>query len=112
MNKEIYEEYKRKRQELRVLESMSAQRGAELRRMARDFGLIAEKLIRLYTPEEKDQNTKVKLGNTACCEALYCRLRADKLENQLDFLRYSLRLDTHYKIMDARWEVGDDDGQD
>ena len=103
MNKKIYEEYKIKRQELRAMERMSAQREAELRRLASDFGQIAEKLIRLYTPEEKDQNTKVKLGSTACCGALYCRLRADKLKYKLDQLHYSLRLDTLRKIDDAKW---------
>lgn len=41
-----------------------------------------------------------------------CRLKADKLEAELDRLRYSLELDTRYKIMDARWEVGDGDGQE
>lgn len=103
MNKKIYEEYKIARQELRTMERMSAQREAELRRMAHDFGQIAEKLIRLYTPEEKDQNTKVKLGNTACCNALYCRLKAGKLKYKLDQLHYSLRLDTLRKIDDAKW---------
>ena len=58
MNKKIYEEYKIARQELRAMERMSAQREAELRRMAHDFGQIAEKLIRLYTPEERTRIRK------------------------------------------------------
>lgn len=112
MNKKIYEEYKRKRQELRVMERMSAQREAELRHLARDFGQIAGWLTEAYTPKEKDQTRKVKLGSVACCGALYCRFRADKLKTELGRLRYSLERDFLYKIYKARWEVGDDDGQD
>ena len=98
MNKEIYEEYKRKRQELRAMERITAQRCAELRSLAKTFGGYSGNIV--------------KLAGDVCVQAVKCRFKATRLENQLDLLRYSLRLDTHYKIMDARWEVGDDDGQD
>lgn len=100
----IYQEYKKEAEELRRKERLTAQRCAELRMLARDFGQIAGKLVKLYTPEEKDQNAKIKLGSTACCGALYCRLRATKLEDELDLLRRSLREDTRYQVDEAKWE--------
>lgn len=42
MNKKIYEEYKRKRQELRAMERITAQRCAELRSLAQTFGGYSE----------------------------------------------------------------------
>ena len=112
MNKEIYEEYKRKRQELRAMERITTQRCAELRSLAKTFGGYSGNIVKLHVFNKKDWETIEKLAGDVCVQAVKCRLKATRLENQLDLLRYSLRLDTHYKIMDARWEVGDDDGQD
>lgn len=105
MNKEIYEEYKRKRQELRAMERITAQRCAELRSLAQTFGGYAGDIVKLYVFDEKDWNTIKKLAGDVCVKAFKLRLKATKLENQLDLLRYSLRLDTHYKIMDAKWKT-------
>lgn len=105
MNKKIYEEYKRKRQELRAMERVTAQRCAELRSLARTFGGYAGDIVKLYVLGEKGEKTIKKLAGDVCVKALKLRFKATKLENELDLLSYSLRLDTRYKIMDAKWET-------
>lgn len=105
MNKKIYEEYKIKRQELRTMERVTAQRCAELRSLARTFGGYSGNIVKLHVFNKKDWETIEKLAGDVCVKALKLRFKATKLENQLDLLSYSLRLDTRYKIMDAKWKT-------
>lgn len=47
----------------------------EVQSLAHDFGQIASKLVRLYTPEEKDRSTKVKIAGDVCCKVLCAGLK-------------------------------------
>lgn len=100
---DVYEEYKRKRQELRAMEHITAQRCAELRSLAKTFGRYSGNIVKLHVFNKKDQDTIEKLAGDVCVRALKCRFKATRLENQLDLLRDSLILDTRYKIMIAKW---------